>query len=371
MNKISVLVAVPNYPSKTKHLSIAYVHTRDIFYANNGIDVTVLNFRAKENYEVDGIKVVSKKGFGKLNPKDYDLLICHAPNLKHHFRFLIKHGKEFQKFLFFFHGHEVLVRNKVYPRDYSYLKSSITRTLFGNVYDSFKLAIWRRYYPKVADKSWFVFVSKWMLDEFVKWTKIPYDIIKDKSSITYNCIGKPFEDAVYNPSQKKEFDFITIRHNLDNAKYGIDLVNKWANNNPNNTFLIIGKGLFFDHYTKAKNITWLNTTLDHKDIVDYLQKARCALMPTRTDSQGLMMCEMASIGMPLITSDIPVCYESLGEFRNVRMISNNDEKVNLQILLDDIEKGLPYPKNTKYYNCNTSGKEVDLIRLLCTNGEKA
>ena len=61
-------------------------------------------------------------------------------------------------------------------------------------------------------------------------------------------------------------------------------------------------------------------------------------MPTRTDAQGLMMCEMASIGIPLITSDIPVCHESLGNFNNVAMINNENYNLNLEEILNSLEK---------------------------------
>ena len=47
-------------------------------------------------------------------------------------------------------------------------------------------------------------------------------------------------------------------------------------------------------------------------------------MPTRTDAQGLMMCEMAAFGIPLITSNIPVCHVPaiLKYTRNVYYIGN-------------------------------------------------
>ena len=48
-----------------------------------------------------------------------------------------------------------------------------------------------------------------------------------------------------------------------------------------------------------------------KKMIAILNSAKCALMPTRTDAQGVMMCEMVAFGMPLITSDIPVCHEVL------------------------------------------------------------
>ena len=76
---------------------------------------------------------------------------------------------------------------------------------------------------------------------------------------------------------------------------------------------------YFDIYEKAKNIEWLDKTCNHNEIIKLLNEAKCALMPTRTDAQGLMACEMATFGIPLITSDIPVCHEIFDEFKNVRI----------------------------------------------------
>ena len=99
-------------------------------------------------------------------------------------------------------------------------------------------------------------------------------------------------------------------------------------------------------------------------IIEHMKKSRCALMPTRTDAQGLMMCEMASTGMPLITSDIPVCHEVFDDFENVALINNDLVDVDLTEVLDRLECGIPYPKNSKYYGAKTSQHEVDIIKAL-------
>ena len=197
MKTITALVAVADYPSNKK-LILYYVHTRDLFYKKNDIDVTVLNFSAIEEYSIDGIRVIPLSVYEKENVK-YDVLICHAANIRNHYRFLKKYGDMFPKFVFFFHGHEVLKISKAYCKPYKWAKKSIGKTVLQNVYDDFKLAVWRKYYPTVAEKSRFIFVSNWMLDEFLKWTRIPYNDIRNSSCITYNCIGYRFEETQYVP----------------------------------------------------------------------------------------------------------------------------------------------------------------------------
>lgn len=357
-----VLVAVEDYVGEGRAMSHRFVHVRNKYYLKQGIDVTVLNFSCDSNYTYEEVNVISLASYKNGN-RDYDILICHQPNIKHHFVFLGKYEKDFKHLIFFFHGHEVLKINKAYSEPYDYMRQSKAKVLGQDIYDDFKLAIWRHYYPKRKNKSTFVFVSKWMLDEFLKWTQIPYSSIKNQCMITYNCIGQAFEDAVFEPNCEKKYDLITIRNNLDGSKYCVDFVNELAKKNPQLSFLLVGKGEIFDHYKKADNLTWFNQTMNHQEIIQMIQTARCALMPTRTDAQGLMMCELASTGMPLITSDIPVCHEVFDDFKNVVLIKN-EEIVELDAYIKKLESGLPYDINDKYYNSNTSQAEVDLINSL-------
>lgn len=355
-----LLIVVEDYPDNNGKVTLMYVHTRNKSYKEFGFDVSVLSFRADKKYVIDNIPVITLDDYEK-QKEEYDILICHAPNIRHHYHFLKKYGNNFPKFVFFFHGHEVLKINKTYSKPYPYVRNSKIKSWLQDCYDDFKLSVWRKYYPSVKDKSKFVFVSNWMLDEFLKWTKIPYAEIKDYCEITYNCIGKAFEETQYDPDANKEYDFLTVRSFLNGSKYCVDLVNQLAFANPDKKFLLVGKGEFFDHYEKAPNLIWMNRTMNHSEIIEYMQKSRCALMPTRTDAQGLMMCEMASTGMPLITSDIPVCHEVFEEFKNVSLIDNDNPMLNLEEVLSVLKKNMPYKPMNLYHNKNTSQREIDIL----------
>ena len=360
---MKLLVLVQNYPNNDGSVALMYVHTRNVQYAKNGIEVTVLNFSATKEYCYQGIRVIPLEKYAKEN-EEYDLLVLHAPNLRSHYRFLKRYGQRFPGFLFFFHGHEVLRINSVYSKPYPYVRVNGIKRVMQDAYDSLKLWVWRHYLPRIAEKSFFIFVSQWMRDEFLKWTRVPFQLIAHSHAITYNCIGESFEKNSYDDNCPKEYDFLTIRSNLDGSKYSIDIVNDLAKANPQMKFLVIGKGEFFNHYSKAENLVWENRTLNHREIVEAMQRARCALMPTRTDAQGLMMCELASAGMPLITSDIPVCHEVFDEFENVAMICNDQSSTKLETIIRQLEAGLPYWKNEKYYNRNTSSQEIHIIKKM-------
>ena len=354
---VSVLICVTAYSDKS------FEHARSRYYQKNNIKVTVLSFADKRDAIVDNVQVISLKTFEKSKQK-YDLLIMHAPNIRNHFWFLKKYGDIFPQFVFFFHGHEVMKKSIGYSEPYDYMKRGILKQKFNDLYDDFKLSVWRDYYSKVAYKSRFIFVSNWMREQFLHWTNIPERIIENRYSITYNCISEVFEKYEFDYKKNKQHDYLTIRANLDGSKYCVDLVNQLAKKYSHYRFLLVGKGEFFKHYDQAENLTWINDTLNHFQIVQLLEKAKCALMLTRTDAQGVMACEIASTGMPLITSDIPVCHEVFEGFDNVGFLKNDLHNENLDIIFHKLTDNVPYKKNKKYFNSYTSAQEIEIFREL-------
>ncbi len=353
----NLLVLVADYPNNHGNVSLMYVHTRNLYYIKNNLNVTVLNFAAETGYIKDGIKVITKKEYDNEKAK-YDCLILHAANLRNHYSFLKREGNKFDSFIFFYHGHEVMKINKDYCPPYNYKKVNKINYFIQNVYDYLKLKIWKKYLISVVGKSEFVFVSNWMKEIFLENTKINPSLLNEKMHITYNNVGLEFENLKYDDSKIKHFDFVTIRANIDGSKYCIDIVNRLAKNTPGSKFLVVGKGEFFNHFEKADNLIWLNETLSHDEIIEVLNDAKFALMPTRIDAQGLMMCEMAAFGIPIITSDIPVCHEVFDDFINAFYISNDDELASLERFLNF---DLKYIKDTRFYIENTVKKEIDII----------
>ena len=358
---MKVLVLSEDYPSQNK-VSSMYVHTRNVYYKENGIEVDVINFSASKSYIYEGLRVMTLQDYVDAK-NEYDLLILHAANIRHHFKFLKKYGQNFKKYLFFFHGHEVLKVNKVYPKPYSYVKKDPKKGIKRALYDIFKLNYWKHQFPKIVGKSYLIFVSNWMREEFLKWTEIPESIIEGREYITYNCVSKEFENETYDENVVKEYEFVTIRSFLDGSKYAMDIVNRLAENTPESKFLVVGKGDFYAHYKKPDNLEWKNQTMTHNEIVETLQKSRFALMPTRTDAQGLMMCEMAAFGIPVITSDIPVCHEVFDGFENTYYISNEDE-IDLK-RFDNVESKCM--KDDRYYMKNTISKELNVIKTIISD----
>ncbi|MCH5219101.1 MAG: glycosyltransferase family 4 protein [Muribaculaceae bacterium] len=354
------LILTADYPNNEGGLNLAYVRTRNVFYKEHNIKITVLNFTTKKNYIIDGIEVISYEWF-KIHsePLKYDIVICHAPNLRNHYKFLKKYGDEFEKIVFFYHGHEVLKINKVYSKPYNYVKRNYILEHLQNIYDEIKFRVWRSFIKRNHQKLYHIFVSQWMKNEFLKWIKPEPKYIEGRNFITYNCVGEVFEKDTFDYNSKKDYDFVTIRANLDGSKYCVDVVNNLAKLHPEYKFLLIGQGDFFSHYEKASNLDWINSRLQHDEMIKILNSAHCALMPTRTDAQGVMMCEMAAFGMPVITSDIPVCHEIFKDEPNIGYINNN---LNPDTLVEEYNRVRDvHYKSDKYFMKNTGEKELNIL----------
>ena len=358
---MKLLILATDYPDLNGNISSYFIHTRCMFYLKKGIELEVLNFMAKYNYIIDGVKVITLEEYRKRKNKNYDLLISHAPNLRNHYIFIKHYGNNFKKYLFFFHGHEVLKINKDYSKPYDYMKKKLT--FLRDIYDFIKLKVWHKFFIKCNEKSYYIFVSNWMKEMFFKNTKIKEETLEGHYFITYNSIDKEFENNDYNLTENKKYDFITIRGNLDGSKYCIDIVNQLAKQNPDLKCLVVGKGKYFKINEKANNIEWLEKYCNHNEIIKLLNQSKCALMPTRTDAQGLMMCEMATFGIPLITSDLPICHEVFDDFDNVEFIDNDKiDEENIMEKYNMILKKQKNVKNKKYFLDINCMKEVNIIK---------
>lgn len=347
------------YPLPDGQRAMYFVHSRNLYYEKEGLDVTVLNFATECGYTYDGIRVISLSELKKHMEK-YDALVLHAANIRNHYRFLKKYGKFFKKKIFIFHGHEVLRINKYYPKPYGYMKSNnFVYRLIQNLYDEFKLTVWHRYYRTYIEDIRLVFVSNWIFDKFKKEVRISDEELKGHACVIPNSIGDFFEKNLYMP-QKIEYDFLTIRSNMDDSKYGVDIVNDLAINNPQYKFCIIGKGKYYEYNKKPNNITWISGEMSHEDLMKYMNQSRYALLPTREDTHGLMACEMASTGMKLITSDIDVCREVFSDCPNAVLIDNF--KPDIQGAIEKLNSIDNIKRWTRFFACNTIEIEISYIK---------
>lgn len=364
---MKLLVLTADYPRLDGTHERMYVHVRNLYYAKKGYDVIVLNFASKIDYTIDSLKVISLETYEKKyrNKKGYfDIAVSHASNIRNHYIFFKRNERDFDNIVFFFHGHEMLHLNREYPRPYPYVQKKIRYTILQDFYDIFKINMWKSYYKKLASKSYFVFVSNWIKNKFQENTGLSDDNLLNHCYIINNSVGSTFETASYDANIEKKYDFITIRSNLDGSNYSVDLIVELAKRYPNKKFLLIGRGKFFNYYKKPDNLDWIGRSLNHEEMVKYLNISKCGLILTRQDTQGVMTCELATFGIPVITSDIEVCHEFFTNMPNVELIDNRLIDSNIVAISEKLIKGLPYEKNTAYFAENTINKELQLFDLI-------
>lgn len=360
---MKILVLTESYPNGESQ-SMAYVHTRNQYYLKQGHEVVVLCFDATLSYTIDQIPVVTEADFKTSNKiQDFSIVISHAPNLRNHIRFLFLNLKRISNIVFFIHGHEVLRKSIYYPEP-MFQKSklcSIFKKQINEVYDTFKLKLLNYLFSNTFNsKAVFIFVSQWMKRQFLK--NLGLNEKQVEYMIIPNSVHQVFEKRMFNARAKKLGDFITIRP-FDSPKYAVDIVVKAALQNPKFEFHLYGAGEYFSFNQAPSNLKIFNRYFKQIDLPDLLDQYHAAFMPTRLDSQGVMVCEMASYGMDVFTSDIPICREVLVGFPNVYFLSNENFTFNVKNWKDRtvIQLGAQL---RNYFAENTIAKELDLFHSI-------
>lgn len=355
----TIYVLCQNYPSEDNKYAMAFVHPRVKHYIKSGLKVKVISFTSKLDYIYDGVQVyTAKNGLDSLKQSKKSILISHAPNLRNHIIFILKVWKYILRLVLFFHGHEILSIKKYYPKPYVFNKTGLLEYRELICYDYIKLPIMRCFLSWLlkSNKCDIVFVSKWMQRAASESVNLIFNSFSNIHTIN-NSINPVFKEAGYNLKNYKA-DFVTIRP-LDQSKYAIDIVVQFALKHPESTFHIYGRGNYFAHYRKPSNVTLINEFLYPYEIPNVLNSYRYALMPTRLDAQGVMMCEMATYGIPTIVSDIDVCHEMLDSFDNVLFLDNQD----FNCCLKDIPSPSSVPNLTFSLN-RTINEEIKMLQKI-------
>ncbi len=324
MGVMRVLVLVQAYPSQEKPYNQAYVHARVLHYLKQGWQVEVLSFACQEQYLFEGVQVLPETVLNKQAHR-YDVWVSHAPNLRNHLRLILKWRKYWQRLVWVIHGHEVLIKAHYYPPPYPWMPQKTGfKQVADRAYDALKVRILAKfldhYLPR--QKIQLIFVSQWMKEAFETGVKLSCPLSKNRFSIIANPVHPLFLQTEWQPPSHPAADFITLRP-LDEPKYAVDLVYQLAQDNPNLQFHLYGQGRFFQYHPPLPNLTWFDRFCTQTEIPTLLANYRAALMPTRLDAQGVMACEMATLGIPVLTSDLPVCREMLKDFPRTGFLSRS------------------------------------------------
>lgn len=351
-----ILVLCQNYPSKENPFAQPFIHSRLLDYQKH-FDVTVLNFVATNDYVYEGIKVITEKSFDTNYSHKVDVVISHAVNIRNHQRFILNNFNSLENFVFIFHGYEVIdILKRVYSQKTLFSFSEKITPLM-KIYHKLKLPVTFSFLKLLSKikKTHFVFVSQTLLDEVKSDLNSKTFFNQTNTQVIHNPINKAFYKSKYEYSG--EFDYICLRP-FDDPKYGIDLFIEMARNNPSHRFHLYGKGTILNETDLPKNLEIKRNFINPEELPALLNKYKAAILPTRWDSQGVLACEIAEFGMPLLTSDLKVCREFLGKHENVQLISNESFPV---IKVDEVKLNPSTQPIKKFDMESTSQKEIDLI----------
>ena len=178
----------------------------------------------------------------------------------------------------------------------------------------------------------------------------------NNSSVINNPINPLFYESYQTPNHFLA-DFVCIRP-FNEPKYGVDIFIELAKRNPLFNFHLYGQG-DLPQTAIPSNLSIFKSFINPNELPALLRQYKAAILPTRWDSQGVLACEIAAMGMPMATSKLPVCEEFLQDFTNVRLISNQGfHELKIESLLS-----IPHNSPKKIFTRDsTIQKEIDLIR---------
>lgn len=309
--KIAVLTS--RYPSKHKPYNHTFVHNRNSQYLASGHEVEVFvpadtnNDYVHENVHVncDTAAEITKK------LSDFDIIFIHLlyPNHKTALdgRLLYNHiSREKLPCLFFVHGVETSKRREVYSGGFRLSPLTYAKYWY---WDVFIVGGVRKAIKSLLSghNTQFVFPSNW---------------IKNKSEENFEVDYSGRFDIIPNGIDTNRFSFqdhsamrkkvLSIRPVLLKSIYGIDLfVETIAHANKEIIFDLYGEGKDSDQLNRlikrrklGKVFTFHNQFIANADIPEVHSEYGIYYAVTRTDTQGVSMCEAMASGLPVVSYDV-------------------------------------------------------------------
>ena len=354
---MNILILAENYPHPSHPETQAFIHSRNVFYKMQGLEFMVISFRTAEPYVIDGIKVYPPSWIKSLEA--VDLCISHAPNLRNHFRFLKKNLFKIKQVLLIFHGYEALYTKDRSVAPNRILSKQFARYVANTLYDLAKLPLLKRAIKNLKSQKpvHSIVVSESLLQDMKVDMSCTEEFFKP-----FNIINNPI-NSIFNEKSYKylgDEDIVCIR-SLDDKKYGADLFVELARKNPQRRFHLYGKGSSFDGIVLPKNLKIIKKFFRAEEISELLNKYKVGVLFTRWDSQGILACEFAAYGIPLMTSDLPICREMLKDYPNVVYVPND---LNFDLEQELLKIKPAEQKVVRFTYRETTQKELNLIQEL-------
>jgi glycosyltransferase involved in cell wall biosynthesis len=354
-----ILIITPAYSEKGKD-AYTFVHARAKIYQKFGNKVEV--FVPSKNicaYNFEGIDVyrgVDETYMSILKEFDPDVVAIHSPSYtmsKKPLKMLDETCKQ-ASIVMWIHGVEALIN-----AFHHYIPPwKIRQKLKNIIHDSaIKIRILRSLIPKA---NAVVYVSKWM-----QTTAERYLLFRHPSSF---IIPNPIDTALFTYKKKDKQirnKGISVR-SLD-WKYGIDVAIKAYSNFRETDLTILGKGPLkkYMHNLAKKcysNVSFLSTSVEHQKMPELYAKYGYFVAPSRTEAQGVAMCEAMACGLPVVATNVGGIPEFVKNGANGILVPKENPKALQnavkQLLIDEKLYDVLSENGAKYVRENLSHEKI-------------
>lgn len=293
-----ILTVAPFYPDAKNISTYRFVHARTKNYVKAGNKVRVFvpskRFSLTYNYEHINVMRAPLDFIVDLTNKfDPDVITVHGPNG----RWFTRLSKLNRPMILWIHGAEALpiaFHNYFCP---FILKDNVKKILLLS-YDPIKRTLLRRL---IQSSMAVVYVSKWM-----KNTVERYTLIKHPLSF---IVPNPIDVGLFKPVRKKNVSRINkgISVRALMWKYGLDIAIRAYSKMKGAHLTVVGKGPLEGYFRKVANIcessvTMMTAEIEHEKLPTVYNQFGYFVAPSRTEAQGVAMCEAMACGLPVIAS---------------------------------------------------------------------
>jgi glycosyltransferase involved in cell wall biosynthesis len=297
--KMRILIVSSQYPSG-EQIGGSFVHSRAKIYQKfkNEVKVFVPSDRLSGLYRFERIEVFQGSdslGIRVLKDFDPDIIAVHMPNF--HMRKVVSNLMRKRPTVLWIHGAEALVgvfHDYFAPWD---VKNKVRSLLQSPL----RLIVIRRL---IKEAKAVVYNSRWMKDTAERYTQMKHPL----SFIIPNPVDTEFILGRKEVKTQQTLNKgISIRR-LD-WKYGLDIAIRAYSNLTDTSLTIRGKGSLFKYLhllaSKCNSNVHFKTKIIKRNMMPQMyEKFGYFVAPSRTETQGVAMCEAMACGLPVIAARV-------------------------------------------------------------------
>lgn len=303
---MKVLIVDGGYPSAAAPLNHAFVHARVAAYVRAGLDVMVLTGQLgprssdglqgywDDYYGVHVYRAGRKEELGAMvRAFSPDVVAVHAPNAWKWSGQLARRLLSSYPVVSWVHGAEVL-----YMSLYGYY-DDIFRRVVAVPRDALRLEAQSRL---LSACDAVVFPSQWLADTARRYLRVPLE--------NGTVIPNPVDCDQFVPrvSQVPHVPVGVCARGMQSTNHGIDVaIRSYAGTELQ--LVIVGHGRLADYYQRLARHLDAIVKFDlvahqHHDMPAVLQEFDYFVAPSRTEAQGLAMCEAMACGLPVVATRV-------------------------------------------------------------------